>query len=765
MKKIIIISFLIFNSILYAQQTAIDSLQTLIESSSGKEKVHYLNELGKQFWGDPSGNTLVYSEQALELSEKIKYKKGEAQSLNNIGVHYYFLGDFEQTLKYFHNSLKLRQELKDQKDIAASLNNLGSCYDEMNNPEKALEYYLQALSVNEKLNDYDFKAGMLHNIAVSYEKQSDYHKALEYFLLSEKLHRELNDTEGLASALNNIGVIFKNFGNFEKALGYQLQSLRLSQKIQHKHGIADALKNLGTIYTNLRNYDKAIEYNEKALQVSRELGDKDGVANYYNSIGIIYDDQQKFNKALEHYLLALDIYVEIGDIGGEGNIYNNIGVVYEKLFNFPKALEYHKKASEIFHAIGYKKGMGSSLNNIATVQLNQKQYKEALINYNKSLEIALEIELKDLILEVYKFKSQLYAEEKKYKKALKFYKLYTGVKDSIFTKEGIEKMAGMQTAYDVQSLLNDREKEIELLQKDNEIYKLQVDKHDLTRWRFYFGFVAVLIAGYFIFYLYRTKKKANILLEKQVEERTLDLKKANEKLTTEISERKKIEEQLIRSERLAGVGELAAGVAHEIRNPLGNISSSAQFCLSKFNVDEKLEKYLRIILEDSEKANSIIKGLLDFANPRELKLQKSGIKTLFESIFKSVETRCKEKNIEIIPNFTSDANVLLDKKWLEQALLNLVINAIQAMSSGGKLKVQTTSQNNNLHISIEDTGSGISDENMKKIFDPFFTTKENGVGLGLSLAHEIISDHKGKFNIESISGSGTKVSICFAIVE
>jgi signal transduction histidine kinase/Tfp pilus assembly protein PilF len=764
MKKIFTFSLILLFSLLFSEQTKLDSLKSLAESSSGKEKVQYLNEIGKQYWGDSSDKTLLYSEEALELSKKIKYKKGEAQSLNNIGVSYYFEGDFERTLEFFIKSLELREEVGDKKDITASLNNLGSCYDEMNDLDNALKYYLQALAVNEDLNDPDFKAGMMHNIGVTYEKKSDYHKALEYFLLSEELYRELDNKTSLGIVLGTIGIIFKNFGNFEKALGYQLESLKLSRETENKQAIANALKSLGTIYLNLKNYDKAIEYDKKALKVSEELGDRSGVADYYNSIGVIYDDEYKFDEALENYLLSLKIYEEIGDVAKKGYVYNNIGVVYDKLSDFPQALIYHTKAGEIFNSINYKKGMASSLNNIATVQLNQKNYKEALTNYDKGLEIALEIDLKDLILEIYKFKSELYSMQKKYKLSLKFYKLYAGLKDSIFTKEGIEKMAGIQTAHDVHTLLNDREKEIELLQKDNEIYKLQVEKHDLTRWKFYLGFGAVFIAGFFIFYLYRTKKKANILLEKQVEERTLDLKNTNQKLTKEITERKKIENQLIRSERLAGVGELAAGVAHEIRNPLGNISSSAQFCLSKFAVEEKMEKYLRIILEDSEKANLIIKGLLDFANPRELKPEKGFVEEIFKRIFESVETRCKEKNIKIESGFAKEVPILMDKKWFEQALLNLIINAIQSMSDNGELTVKTFSEVNELKITIQDTGSGISEENMKKVFDPFFTTKENGVGLGLSLAHEIISDHKGRFNIDSLPGKGTTITIYFPMV-
>ncbi|MCK4654315.1 MAG: GHKL domain-containing protein, partial [Candidatus Cloacimonetes bacterium] len=284
----------------------------------------------------------------------------------------------------------------------------------------------------------------------------------------------------------------------------------------------------------------------------------------------------------------------------------------------------------------------------------------------------------------------------------------------------------------------------------------------------FFGLTIVLALAFVFYYRYRLNKKATQLLEKLVEERTKDLSEANIQLKKEISERKQLQSQLIRSERLAGVGELAAGIAHEIRNPLGNISSSAQICLDKYKPGKEIKRFLEIIQEDSGKANAIIKGLLDFANPREVNFKPGSICNVIKNVITSINARCLEHKIKLVNDCKKQSpDILLDTKWLEQAFLNLFLNAINAMPNGGKLTVSVEDDKKSKHliITVEDTGTGISKTNLSKIFDPFFSTREDGVGLGLSLCHRIIEDHKGKIEIESQINKGTKVFVTLPIIE
>ncbi|MBN2460905.1 MAG: tetratricopeptide repeat protein [Candidatus Cloacimonetes bacterium] len=763
-RYIFLIIILILSANARAQDTYIDSLESKLEVTEGKDRVLLLNELGKAYWGISSEKTIQFSEQALKLSKEMGYRKGEAQSLNNIGVGYYYEENYEKALAYFLQSYQIRREIDDKRDIVASLNNIGIIYDDLNKYNEALNYYLQSLAIYEELGDTLGIAVALHNIGVVYENLSNFNKALEYLLRALRAYEDIDDKQGIASSLGNIGIIYKELSNYDKAIEYHLRSLKISREIDDKIGVARSLDNIGIIYDNLGNYSKAIEYYTQSLEIEEEIGDMSGLAGSYNNIGIIYDDQHDYVKALEYYFKSLDIYNEIGDKNGIANSYNNIGVVYENIQQYQDALQHHLNAMAIFEDLGQKKGLAASLNNIGSVYLNLGNFQQALAYLQRSLAIAREIEIRDLVIEIYQKLSNLYSQRDDYRTALYYFKKYAAVKDSVFTKEKIERIAGIHTTYEVEQLLEDQEKEIELLQKDNEIYKLQVEKHLLIKWRLYSGLILVLLLVTVVFYLYRLKNKANIQLEKLVEKRTQDLQDINKQLKNEIMERKRIEHQLIRSERLAGVGELAAGVAHEIRNPLGNISSSAQFCLSKFKLNQQLKRYLEIILEDSEKANSIIKGLLDFASPRELTMKPALITDIIVTVLNSVKARCEEKNIKIIKDFASGIpRIALDKKWLGQAFMNFVINAIQAMPQGGILKVMVSllDKAKEIQVVFLDNGTGISSANQKKIFDPFFTTREDGVGLGLSLAHQIVQDHAGQLHIESKLQHGTKVIISF----
>jgi len=245
-------------------------------------------------------------------------------------------------------------------------------------------------------------------------------------------------------------------------------------------------------------------------------------------------------------------------------------------------------------------------------------------------------------------------------------------------------------------------------------------------------------------------------------------KKSEEELKKAYTELQKAQQALIYSEKLAALGRFSAGLAHEIRNPLANISASAQFCLSKYEIDKNMKKHFDVILRNTESANRIIKELLDFASPRETVLIPGNISEVLERVCELVKTRCAKHNVELIRKFNDSLpQIPLNEKKLEEAFMNFLSNAIEAMPEGGKLTVNALlpQDDHMIEISFSDTGIGISAEDMDKVFEPFFTTKDEGTGLGLSLAYHIINAHSGRVNFESIQGKGTAVIIRFPVTE
>ncbi len=235
-----------------------------------------------------------------------------------------------------------------------------------------------------------------------------------------------------------------------------------------------------------------------------------------------------------------------------------------------------------------------------------------------------------------------------------------------------------------------------------------------------------------------------------VEERTKLLKTAQEKI--------------MQQEKSAEIGKLAGSVAHELRNPLGIISNSIYFLDSKYPAtDEKIKKHLTILREQSDKAVQIIKDLIDFAWARPNEMRLGDIVVLIQETLIQVP---KVGNIEIRTRFgTNLPAMLLDYGKMQQAFLNIIHNAIQAMPAGGTLEISAAKNEAMIEIAFKDTGTGIPEESVPLLFKPLFSTKTKGLGLGLAIANEIVTQHGGTIEVKSEIGVGSTFTIILPIQE
>ena len=225
---------------------------------------------------------------------------------------------------------------------------------------------------------------------------------------------------------------------------------------------------------------------------------------------------------------------------------------------------------------------------------------------------------------------------------------------------------------------------------------------------------------------------------------------------------KHLEEQVRRADRLAAVGTLAAGVAHEIRNPLGSVKGLVQLLKEDLKDDDKKKSYAEVIVKEVDRLNKVVEELLSFARPDAYELEANfiqlNINDVIEQTLLLAAHDSKKERIQIIKQLSSDVPpVLADAKKLQQAFLNIIFNAFSAMEDGGDLTIKTDFNKDTkvLNITFADTGIGISDVGLKKIFDPFYTARASGTGLGLTIAHQIISSHQGKIDVKSEVGQGT----------
>ncbi|MDM8526490.1 ATP-binding protein [Desulfococcaceae bacterium HSG8] len=224
-------------------------------------------------------------------------------------------------------------------------------------------------------------------------------------------------------------------------------------------------------------------------------------------------------------------------------------------------------------------------------------------------------------------------------------------------------------------------------------------------------------------------------------------------------ERIRLKEQLNRAERLSSLGEMVAGISHEIRNPLGIIRSSAELLKKKMLKSDPSNTIPDIIVEEATRLNSIITDFLDFARPRDPNLIPCRINDILEKNVTFLSSQMKARNYTIEKHYDGNhAEIMADPDMIYQAFLNILINAMQAMPDGGKIRIETVSNGNTLSIFFKDEGRGISEEVIGKIWDPFFTTKETGTGLGLGIVKNIIESHGGKIRIDNGHVSGAQVT-------
>jgi len=262
-------------------------------------------------------------------------------------------------------------------------------------------------------------------------------------------------------------------------------------------------------------------------------------------------------------------------------------------------------------------------------------------------------------------------------------------------------------------------------------------------------------------------------LARSFNEMTTNLKTARDQLETwahtletKVDERtrelQRMQAQLIRSEKLASLGEIVAGIAHELNNPLTGVLVLASLLEKEKDIDPESREDLRVIVHETQRCARIVKGLLEFSRETTPQKVPSDLHQIMEKSLALIGTQSIFHDVRIEKAYDPEIPpAMVDPNQLEQVFINILLNAAQAMSGGGTLGIATRTTGSDLEVIIRDTGAGIPQEHLRRIFDPFFTTKEKGTGLGLAVSYGIVENHGGAIEVESTVGVGTTFTIRF----
>lgn len=251
-------------------------------------------------------------------------------------------------------------------------------------------------------------------------------------------------------------------------------------------------------------------------------------------------------------------------------------------------------------------------------------------------------------------------------------------------------------------------------------------------------------------YLTQELAEANREAARKAEAAADQLAEANRNL-------KEAEAAVRRTERLAALGQLSAGLAHELRNPLGTMKASAEMLAKHVERGDEIAREMAgFISSEVDRTNQLVTRFLDFARPMSVRLERTDLAQLIDQAVDEIGKHVPPLNVAIYKNYSPDIPpFMLDGQLMERVIYNLLLNAAQASPPGGSITVKTRELDGTVEIAVIDRGSGIEPKHLENIFNPFFTTKSSGVGLGLAIVSKIIDEHEGKIAVESEPGSGT----------
>jgi len=735
----------------------IDSLINILQTEKPDSiKVNTLNALAYAFRSNNPDTAILFVNKALVLATKAKYQLGIIRAYLFKSVALMNLGKYEEALKCNSDALAICNQL------------------------------LQSASKAEKASDktviLKLKAGAYNNIGNIYQVQGEYQEALKNDFTALAIIEEIGDRKGTASSYNNIGNIYAGMGNYPEALKNLFAALKIKEETGNKKSIANSYNNIGIIYWYQGDYTEALKNHSNALKIREEIGDKFGVASSYNNISLVYEDQGNYSSALKYNLDAIKIEEEIGDQEGIAFSYNNIGNIYLHQGRYPEALKNHFTALKIEEEIGDKDGLTDSNIAIGKVLMKQRKNNEASIYLNKGLLLAKEIGSLDYIKDAHEILAQLDSSQGNFKNALEHYKTYITYRDSLYNEENTKKLvqSKMQYEFDKKEALAKAEQD----KKDAEVKRAKIQQYSIIAALAFF-LLAVAVIATTQYRHNKQKKKANILLRQQ-----------KEKVESTLTELKSTQSQLIQSEKMASLGELTAGIAHEIQNPLNFVNNFSEVNKEligelKDEVEKGNLKEAKAIADDIEnneekinhhgkRADTIVKGMLQHSRSSSGQKELTDINALAEEYLRLSYHGLRAKDKSFNADFKMDTDNSLPKinvvpQDIGRVLLNLINNAFYAVNEKAKLGlkdykptvvVKTKNLENKVEIQVNDNGNGIPKLVKEKIFQPFFTTKPTGegTGLGLSLSYDIITKgHGGEIKVESNEGEATEFIIVLPI--
>ena len=737
MKSFVIAAVLCYSGLLTNAQTKkIDSLNDLInKATSDTARINLQIKKIRFVRNENIDSSIQLIKNILPEAQKIGYYKGEIDLRNNLVTSYCFKGDYksaEENLKLIETLIK---PSKDSTDVADLYANYGMMYGMQSKYDTSIQFYEKCIGINER---HDNK-------------------------------------KALATNYSNIAIGFQQLSNFARALFYQQKALKLAEENKDEPTQAYALVNMGITYTLLRDSLRAEQAYRRSISLAEKNHLRDVELYGYTNLSSLYIKKNNWKDGYDYAMKAATLAKKTGDQGTQAASLSKASICLAYLNNFSEAIELCKKAIVLADSSTQPLNIFQGYSSMGNILMLQKKYAEAIPFFEKGFASLNESNAYEAdIGTTYQQLSECYEQNGNYDKALAAYKKYAIIEDSVRSKDNIQKATELNMNYEF-----DKKQAIE--------DAMQAKKNAETKSRQLLlvgGLLLTMILAIGAWLAFRNKKRANRVLELQKSE-----------IQSTLTQLKTTQAQLIQSEKMASLGELTAGIAHEIQNPLNFVKNFSEVSTELVDdmeeelrsgkketaiiIANSLKENLEKITHHSLRADSIVKGMLQHSRTSTGQKIPTNINALADEYlrlsFHGLRAKDKFFNASVKTDFDEALSAPFGKiniipQDIGRVLLNLFTNGFYSVTEKKRmqpdnyeptLSVSTKKSKDKVEIRVKDNGNGIPQKVLDKIFQPFFTTKPTGqgTGLGLSLSYDIIKTHGGEIKVETKEGEGAEFVI------
>jgi len=671
--------------------------------------VNHLNKIAASHLKSDPDSTLYYANQSIALARKINYPSGLADALVLAGHVDYFKGKSSDAIRNFDGAIAIYKKVNDQSGLAACYVQYGRMYNLLADYDRALKYLNNALSIIEKTRNELALTDCYKNIGIVYFSHGELSKALDFYYKALSIAVKNHYDTPTAELYNNIGVILQNMEVYPNALEYFKKAISIFEGTNNLQALGTLNENVGEVLLAQNDFDNAITYLNKANTIAKKQNDQDGLSSVYTDLGLCYANKGQFDKSIKYLDTSLQIGIKYKIIYNQAYSYIGYATVYNMQKNYKKAYDYALQGRQLAIKLG-----NLSVRVNAAYQLNKTLAGLGQIN------------------EAYKLLNE-----------------YIELKKSLKDNESIQKL----TSYNFE--LNFAVKQALLAQQQHEkdlLYKQNTRAQRLTIVVFLVVIVAMIVITSIYYREKKKQQKVNIMLEHKNAE-VLEQKAGLDQQTVKLNDLNTLKDRLI------------AILAHDLRAPLSTLRGLFDLLQDDTISHEEMLAMIPDVLKKLEYTSDFLDTLLFWINSQMDTFDKAvknfSVNEVLVNEIENYQEQASRKGIKIIGNAPDALTAFADPGSVQIVVRNLITNAIKFSGKGDIIEVSAKQEDDNILISIKDSGEGMTAEQARKLFKSKVSSKtgthnEQGTGMGLLFCKDLVEKCNGRIWVKSEQGSGSE---------